>query len=147
MNSTHYLELSPDVPFDGCYILVGGIPIQINGEFQDGDILVIGWGTTRGSIAEAVHSCQDQGLKVGGMCFRIMYPLPLMLKDIMSKWKRVVTVESAYGDPLKKPPLAMLLRSETLNDVQCIICHATGRPISPISIESKIKDVLDGKHV
>lgn len=121
---------------------------EMFGEHKDGgDILVIGWGTTRGSIAEAVHSCQDQGLKVGGMCLRVVYPFPLMLQEIMTGWKHVVTVESAYGDTHKKPPLAMLLRSKTLVDVQCIICRATGRPISPISIEGKIKDVLAGKHV
>jgi 2-oxoglutarate ferredoxin oxidoreductase subunit alpha len=116
------------------------------GSVTEGEILVIGWGTSRGAIAEAVHSCQDQGLPVGGFCFRIVYPLPLPLKDVLSRFKHVVTVEAAYGDPMKKPPLAMLLRSKTLSDVQCIICRATGRPITPKAIEDKIKEILSGKH-
>jgi len=114
------------------------------GSVEEGEILVIGWGTTRGAVAEAVHSCQDQGLSVGGFCFRIVYPLPLILTSVMSKFKHVVTVEAAYGDVMKKPPLAMLLRSKTLIDVQTILCQATGRPISPKSIEAKIKDILNG---
>lgn len=117
------------------------------GDVTEGNVLVIGWGTTRGAIAEAVHSCQEQGLKVGGFCFRIVYPLPLGLDKVLSKFDHVVTVESAYGDPNKKPPLAMLLRSKTLINVQCIICRATGRPISPRAIEDKIKLILAGEHV
>lgn len=117
------------------------------GDVTAGDVLVIGWGTTRGAIAEAVHSCQNQGLAVGGFCFRIVYPFPLNLTEVLGKFKKVVTVESAYGDQNKKPPLSMLLRSKTLIDVQCIMCRATGRPIAPGIIESKIKDLLEGKHV
>lgn len=109
---------------------------------EDGDLLVVGWGTSRGAIAEAVHNCQDQGLKVGGMCFRIVYPLPLMLSDIFHKFKKVVTVEQAYGDKLKRTPLAMFLRSKTLVDVEPMCCGATGRPISPLKIEEAIKERL-----
>ncbi|MCA9399937.1 MAG: hypothetical protein KC618_09310, partial [Candidatus Omnitrophica bacterium] len=104
----------------------------------------VGWGVTRGAIAEAVHSCQDQGLKVGGMCFRIVYPLPLMLQEIFAKFKRVVTVEQAYGDEYKRTPLAMFLRSKTLVDVLPMVSRATGRPISPMTIEEGIKEILNG---
>jgi len=111
---------------------------------RGGDVLVVGWGSTRGVIAEAIHSCQDQGLSVAGMCFRIVYPLPLMLNKIFEKFKYVVTVELSYGDPLKKPALAMLLRAETRIDVQSIVCQATGRPIAPKKIERKIKKLIEG---
>jgi 2-oxoglutarate ferredoxin oxidoreductase subunit alpha len=110
---------------------------------EKGDVLVVGWGTTRGAITEAVHTCQEQGLSVGGMCFRIVHPLPLMLKEIFKRFKKVVTVEMAYGDHLKIPPLAMLLRSETLIDVQPLIARATGRPIAPREIINKVKEVLN----
>jgi len=116
---------------------------ELFGDVTEGDLLVIGWGTTRGAIAEAVHSCQDQGLAVGGMCFRIVYPLPLMLKDIFLKFKKVMTVEMAYGDELKRTPLAMLLRSKTLIDVEPMVCRATGRPISPGLIRQRIKESLN----
>lgn len=117
------------------------------GKVTEGDVLIISWGTNRGSLAEAVHKCQDEGLKVGGFCFRIVYPLPLNLKEVLSKFKHVVTIESAYGDEYKKPPLAMLLRSKTLIDVQSIICRATGRPISPMSIVEKVKELINGVTV
>lgn len=120
---------------------------EMFGPVREGEVLVIGWGTTRGVIAEAVHNSQKRGLPVGGLCFRVVYPLPLPLTDILSKFKHVVTVEAAYGDPLKKPPLATLLRSKTLIDVQCILSRATGRPVTPRSIEEKIKEIIENKHV
>ncbi len=116
---------------------------ELFGKVKEGDVLVVGWGTTRGTIAEAVHMCQEEGLKVGGMCFRIVYPMPLMMKEIFSKFKRIVTVEQAYGDEYKMPPLAMLLRSETFVDVRPLICRATGRPVAPKMIANKVKEILN----
>ena len=119
---------------------------ELFGKVKDGgDVLVVGWGTNRGAIAEAVHFLQDEGLSVGGMCFRIVYPLPLGLREVFSKFKTVVTVESAYGDEYKNPPLSMLLRSETFVDVKPMLCRATGQPISPLSIRTKVKELLEGK--
>jgi len=117
---------------------------ELLGGLEEGDLLVIGWGSTLGAISEAVHSCQEQGMAVGGLCFRIVYPLPLMLKEMLAKFKRVVTVELAYGDQYKRTPLAMFLRSKTLVDVEPMISDATGRPISPLKIETRIKELLNG---
>ncbi|MCK5178575.1 MAG: hypothetical protein KAR32_03525, partial [Candidatus Omnitrophica bacterium] len=69
-------------------------------------------------------------------------PLPLMLKDVLSKFKKVVTVELAYGDEYKRTPLSMFLRTKTLVDVNPIVADTTGRPISPMKIETRIKELL-----
>jgi 2-oxoglutarate ferredoxin oxidoreductase subunit alpha len=103
---------------------------------------VVGWGTTRGVIAEAIHNCQEQGLKVGGMCFRIVYPLPLNLKEVLLRFKKVVTVEMAFGNQYKRTPLAMFLRSKTLIDVNPMLSRVTGRPFEPEALEKKIKEIL-----
>ncbi|MDO8580914.1 MAG: 2-oxoacid:acceptor oxidoreductase family protein [Candidatus Omnitrophota bacterium] len=115
---------------------------ELFGKVKEGDLLVVGWGTMRGPIAEAVHACQDQGLSVGGMCFRIVYPMPLILNDIFRRFKKVVTVEMAYGDAYKRTPLAMFLRTKTLVDVNPMVCRATGRPISPLTIRERIKETI-----
>jgi 2-oxoglutarate ferredoxin oxidoreductase subunit alpha len=119
---------------------------ELIGGREEGDLLIIGWGSTRGAIEEAVLSCQKKGLAVGGICFKIVYPLPLMLKDIFSKFKKVITVELAYGDNYKRTPLAMFLRSRTLIDVEPILSEATGRPISPLRISTKAMEILNGGH-
>jgi 2-oxoglutarate/2-oxoacid ferredoxin oxidoreductase subunit alpha len=120
-------------------ILCGGV--------EEGDLLVCGWGATRGSIQEAVRICQEEGLHVGGLCFNIVYPLPLMIGDIFKRFKKIVTVEMAYGDKYKRTPLAMFLRTKTLRDVTPMICRATGRPISPKIIKQHIRDMLSGKEL
>lgn len=118
-------------------------PTMIGG-IEEGDLLIIGWGSTRGSIEEAVLMCQNQGMAVGGICFNIVYPFPLMLKDILSRFKKVVAVELAYGDQYKRSPLAMFLRSLTLVDVEPILCKATGRPISPRMIINQAMELING---
>ena len=109
---------------------------------SEGDVLAISWGSTRGALEEAIINCRKEGIKASGMHLRIVYPLPLMFKEIFAKFKKVVTVELAYGDSLKPAPLMMLLRSETLVDVRSLICRATGRPIRPKIIKEKIQELL-----
>jgi len=106
------------------------------------EILIVGWGSSRGAIEEAIYMCEKNGIPASGMNFRVVYPLPLMLKEIFAKFKRVMTVEVAYGDALKPSPLALLLRAETLKDVQPLIAEATGRPLRPRIIMNKIQEVL-----
>ena len=112
---------------------------------EQGDLLVIGWGSSRGAIEEAITLlCPEQGINnVAGMHLKIVWPLPPMLKEIFSKFKKVVTVELAYGDEIKPSPLAMILREETLCDIRPMMARATGRPIRPRSIVYKIKEVLE----
>ena len=109
---------------------------------DSGDLLVVGWGSSRGVLEESITNARKEGLKVSGMHLKIVYPLPLMLKDVFSRFKRVVTAEVAYGDSLKPTPLATLLRSETLVDVQCGIAQATGRPMKPDQVLAKIKESI-----
>ena len=61
--------------------------------------------------------------KASGMHLRMVYPLPLMLKDVFAKYKKVVTIEVAFGDELKPSPLALLLRSHTLVDIKPLISN------------------------
>jgi len=110
-----------------------------------GEILVVGWGSNRGVIEETINMCKKEGIPASGMHLRIVYPLPLMLKEVFKKYKRIVTIELAYGDELKPPPLTALLRTETLVDVQALWCGATGRPFRPRALKHKIEDLLKQK--
>lgn len=111
---------------------------------EEGDVLVVGWGSMRGTLEEAVLKMREKGQAVSGMHLRIVYPLPLMLKEIFKKFKKVCTVEVAYGDELKPAPLAYMLRAETLVDVKSLICKASGRPVQPRLIREKVQEVLNG---
>jgi 2-oxoglutarate ferredoxin oxidoreductase subunit alpha len=112
---------------------------------EKADLLVVGWGSARGVIEEAVSMARADGLSVSGMHFKFVYPLPLHLTDIFDGFKQIITVELAYGDILKPPPLATLLRMETLRKIQSPLSQASGRPMSPNSVLGAIQECLS-KH-
>jgi 2-oxoglutarate/2-oxoacid ferredoxin oxidoreductase subunit alpha len=116
---------------------------EIFGE-KSGDVLVIAWGSGRGVLEESIDELRSEGLDVSGLHLKMVYPLPLMLTDIFKNFKKVITIEMAYGDELKPTPLATLLRSETLIDIKCGISDATGRPLKPTQVVSKIKELVKG---
>lgn len=110
---------------------------------EKNDLLIVGWGSTRGAIEEAIlNKCEKQGIAASGMHLKIVHPLPMMLGDIFKNFKKVVTVELAYGDDMKHSPLALILRAETAMDIHAMINRATGRPIRPNTIAECAKETI-----
>ena len=115
---------------------------EMFGHTAGGEVLVVGWGSSRGAIEEAISMAAAEGLPVAGLHLKIVYPLSLELQEIFSRFKKVVTVEVAYGDALKSAPLAMLLRDETLVDIKSLIAEPSGRPLKPRKILNLVKEIL-----
>ena len=125
-------------------------PPTVHGE-EEGDLLVVGWGSTRGSIEEAVDKVRELGGKVSSLHLRFLSPLEPGLKGILKKFKKVITVEINYGDepddPLITPEarrysqLAWYLRAHTLTEID-FFSNVHGQPIRPGAIVEKIKKEL-----
>ncbi|MBW1878254.1 MAG: 2-oxoacid:acceptor oxidoreductase subunit alpha, partial [Deltaproteobacteria bacterium] len=64
----------------------------------EGDLLVVGWGSTLGAIEEAIDRLRAEGEKVSSVHLRFLAPMEPGLKEIFSKFKRVMTVEINYSD-------------------------------------------------
>jgi 2-oxoglutarate/2-oxoacid ferredoxin oxidoreductase subunit alpha len=123
---------------------------------DEGDLLVVGWGSTKGAIEEAVDRCREEGLSVSALHLRFLSPMEPGLKEIFSRFKRVMTVEINYSDSLGDPyiteenrrygQLAWLLRAHTLVDIDCWT-RVLGEPLRPGNIHDGIVDrlVRDGK--
>jgi len=60
---------------------------------QEGDTLLVGWGSTYGPIHDAVKLAREHGDKIGAIHFRHLHPLPNGLEKIFAKFKRIVVVE------------------------------------------------------
>ena len=113
-----------------------------------GDLLVVGWGSTKGAIEEAVDRARSEGLRVSALQLRFLSPLETGLKRIFSRFERVMTVELNYsdepGDPgiteenRRRGQLALLLRAATLIDVDCWT-RVPGEPLRPGSILRAIR--------
>ena len=119
----------------------------------DGDLLVIGWGSTRGAIEEAGEVARAEGLSVATMNLRFLSPLEPGLQDIMRRYRKVMTVEINYSDRRDSPfiddqnrrrgQLAWLLRATTLVDVDCWT-RVIGQPLNPGAILDAIRDRIRG---
>lgn len=122
-------------------------PPKVYGE-DKGDLLVVGWGSTKGAIEEAVDRARKEGLKVSSLHLRFLSPLEPGLKDIFRKFKKVLAVEINYSDEMGDPyvteenrrrgQMSILLRNATLVDVDCW-GRVPGEPLRPMSILEAIR--------
>ena len=118
---------------------------------EKGDLLIIGWGSTKGAIEEAVATARAEGAKVSSMHLRFLQPLPPGIKEIMQRFKKVMTIESNWSDRpedeiidetnRRYSALAMLLRARYLIDVDCW-SEVRGQPIKPSTICRVIREKL-----
>ena len=125
-------------------------PPPIHGEAK-GDLLIVGWGSTKGAIEEAVDRARADGLHVSSLHLRFLSPLEPGLKKIFKRYRKVMTVEINYSDEPNDPfitdenrrrgQLAFLLRASTLVDVDCWT-RVPGEPLRPGSIVDAIRHHL-----
>lgn len=118
---------------------------------SEGDLLVVGWGSTKGAIEEAVTRLRRDGLKVSSLHLKFLQPMASGIKEIMEKFDKVMTVEINYSDSFEDElidennrryaNLAWLLRARYLVDVDCW-SNVHGQPIKPGLIESMIRQQL-----
>ncbi|MBK8701177.1 MAG: 2-oxoacid:acceptor oxidoreductase subunit alpha [Saprospiraceae bacterium] len=129
-------------------------PPKINGD-DSGELLIVGWGSTKGAIEEAVDTARKLGLSVSSVHLHFLSPLEPGLEEIFSRFKKVMTVELNYSDTIGDPlitkksrryaQLAWLLRAHTLVDVDCF-SNVFGQPINPSMVLNMIKDELINKN-
>jgi len=114
----------------------------------EGELLVIGWGSTQGAIEEAVESLRAEGHKVSALHLRFLQPLPPGIKEAMQRFRQVMTVEGNWCDRpqdalidasnRRYSALALLLRARYLVDVDCW-SEVRGQPIKPGTIREVIR--------
>jgi 2-oxoglutarate ferredoxin oxidoreductase subunit alpha len=115
---------------------------------EEGDLLVVGWGSTKGAIEEAVSVARKQDLKVSSLHLKFLQPMASGLKEIMQRFKKVITVEINFSDDKKYEliddenrrfaNLAWLLRARYLIDIDNF-SNVAGEPIKPGSIVEMIQ--------
>jgi 2-oxoglutarate ferredoxin oxidoreductase subunit alpha len=118
---------------------------------ETGDLLVVGWGSTKGAIEEAVDRARAAGASVSSLHLRFMSPMEPGLREIFAGFKRVMTIEINFSDepfdPMitdenrRRGQLAWLLRANTLVDIDCWT-RVPGEPLRPGRILAAIHDRL-----
>jgi 2-oxoglutarate ferredoxin oxidoreductase subunit alpha len=102
---------------------------------EEGDLLVIGWGGTYGSILSAVERAQRKGHKVAQAHLRYLNPMPKNTADVLRRYKKILVPELNNGQLLMLLRGMFLANAVGLNKIQ-------GRPFLVGEIEQKIEEML-----
>lgn len=119
---------------------------------DEGDLLVIGWGSSKGAIEEAVAALRADGHAVSSTHLRFLQPLQPGIGEIMKRFRKVLTVETNWSDNpddeiidadnRRYSALATLLRARYLVDVDCWT-EVKGQPVKPGTIRDVLADKLE----
>jgi 2-oxoglutarate ferredoxin oxidoreductase subunit alpha len=121
---------------------------------EEGDLLVIGWGSTKGAIEEAIDRLQAQGHKVSSMHMKFIQPMPSGIREMLGGFKQVMTIENNWSDRYENElidddnrrytELSTLLRARFLVDIDCW-SEVLGQPLKPGTVERVILEKLDSR--
>jgi 2-oxoglutarate ferredoxin oxidoreductase subunit alpha len=110
-------------------------PTEVHGA-PAGDLLVLGWGSTYGSIAAAVQDAQRQGKSVSQVHLRYLNPLPPDLGDVVSRFKQILVPEMNLGQLVRVLRAEYLVDAVGLNKIQ-------GLPFKVSEIIGRINRMLE----
>lgn len=118
--------------------IANDIPLaKVEGD-ETGEILVVGWGGTYGTIKTAVEKKRKEGKSVSHLHLHYINPLPKNVGEILGKFKTILVPEINLGQLIKILREKFLVPAIGLNKVQ-------GLPFRSIEIEEKIEELLGGK--
>jgi 2-oxoglutarate ferredoxin oxidoreductase subunit alpha len=112
-------------------------PARVDQGDDHGDLLVVGWGSTYGSISQAVRVLRDKGHQVSHLHLRNIWPLPQGLSNLLRSFNSVLVPELNNGQLVK------LLRAEFLVDAESLP-RVTGQPFRIGGLVQAMEERLQG---
>ena len=103
---------------------------------EEGQLAVVGWGSTYGPINRAVSTLREEGLDVSHIHLRHIWPLPKNLGQLLGGFKKILVPEMNNGQ------LVTLLRSQYLVNAQGLN-KVSGQPFKIVEIETAIRERLE----
>jgi 2-oxoglutarate ferredoxin oxidoreductase subunit alpha len=111
-------------------------PVEVDDPDGAARVLVLGWGSTFGSIGAAVRRVRNAGHSVAQAHLRHLNPFPPNLADVLRRYDRVLVPEINLGQ------LALLLRGRFLVDV-ISYNQVRGLPFKAAELAGVIEDVIE----
>ena len=111
-------------------------PTKIFGA-SEGELLVVGWGSTFGAIKQAVTEARKMGLQVSSIHVKYMNPLPPDLGTVIRRFRKILVPEENSGQFRMMLRANYLIEPTGLNKVQ-------GQALNSDEILGKIKEILRG---
>jgi len=107
----------------------------------EAELTVVAWGSTKGTILDAIKVLEAEGKKINFLQCRLMRPFPAQaIGDVLRRAKRVVSIEENYSGQL-----ATHIAAETGFLIKDRINKFDGRPFSEDEMVAAIRGALAGK--
>lgn len=113
------------------------IPVQTVYGDEEGDLLVVGWGGTRGHLQNAVDQLRAEGKRVSLCHFNYINPLPKGVEAIFSKFKKIVVCELNEGQ------FAGYLRQQFQQFHYEQFGKSEGQPFTIVELKAKFQSLID----
>jgi 2-oxoglutarate ferredoxin oxidoreductase subunit alpha len=111
------------------------VPDVVPAGDPEGDLLLVGWGSTYGPITAALRAQREKKRRLGHVHLRHLNPLPRNLGSVLKRYKKVVVPEMNMGQLVWVLRARYLVDAEGFNKIQ-------GKPFKQAEIEAKIEEVL-----
>ena len=108
---------------------------EVMGE-KDADVLVIGWGGTRGHLQTAVSELQEEGKSISLMHFNYLNPMPHGVEELLKGHKKIVVCELNEGQ------FASYLRQMFQNYTFVQYNKTEGQPFTIVELKDKFNSLL-----
>jgi len=115
--------------------IVQDVPNVLPNGDPEGDLLIVSWGSTYGSITQSVKEQRAKGRKIGHLHLRHLNPLPGNVGEILKRYKKVLVPELNMGQLLWVLRAKYLVNAVGLNKIQ-------GRPFKQAELDQKIEEML-----
>jgi 2-oxoglutarate ferredoxin oxidoreductase subunit alpha len=112
--------------------------LKVDGD-KKGDLLVLGWGGTYGTLKDSTSLAREKGYKVSHAHLKYLNPLPKNTGEVLNNFTKILIPEINLGQ------LAKYIRSEFLIDV-IQFNKVRGLPLSTAEVVDKITDILGGNN-
>jgi 2-oxoglutarate ferredoxin oxidoreductase subunit alpha len=115
-------------------------PPQLEGP-NDAEVTLIGWGSTKGVIGEAIALLAEDGVRANHLQIKYLHPFQTKeVSEILRGSKRTICIECNYSGQF-----ARHLRAETGFSVGDLILKYDGEPFEPHHIREEVRRILEGK--
>jgi 2-oxoglutarate ferredoxin oxidoreductase subunit alpha len=110
-------------------------PIRLDSGPPEGELLIVGWGSTYGAIRTAALELQAEGRSVAHVHLRHLFPFNKGLGPLLKKYRQVLVPEMNSGQ------LRQLLRAEFLVDAQGLN-KIQGLPFTSAEIKEAVLNLM-----
>jgi 2-oxoglutarate ferredoxin oxidoreductase subunit alpha len=112
-------------------------PLEVDDETGDAALLVLGWGSTWGSVKAAIRRLRQNGHRVASAQLFHLNPFPPNLGEVLARYPKVLVPEMNLGQLVKMVRADFLVDAQSLTKVQ-------GLPFRAAEIETKVLEMIDG---